>query len=80
MIPLSGTRTGDIASKARGKNPFLIEDEETDGEVKSVREDEVEVTNGLEGLTSTACFACDVATQTPLPAKPCCNIMCLDRG
>ena len=31
--------------------------------------------NGLEGLTSTACFACDVATQTPLPAKPCCSIM-----
>ena len=73
----SGRRNGDIQSKTRGKNPFLSEDED---EVKSAKDEdnaleEISAAQGLEALTSAACFACDAATQTPLPAKPCCTIM-----
>ena len=82
---VSETKNGEIPIKPDEKNPFLMDnsDDDDDAEKEDIRRKEEKTeSEGFEDgaeferpTTSTACFACDVSTQTPLPAKPCCRIM-----
>ena len=82
---VSETKNGGTPIKPDEQNPFLMDnsDDDDDAEEEDIREKEEKTeSEGFEGraeferlATSTACFACDVSTQTPLPAKPCCRIM-----
>ena len=82
---VSETKNGGTPITPDEKNPFLMDnsDDDDDAEEEDIREKEEKTeSEGFEGraeferlATSTACFACDVSTQTPLPAKPCCRIM-----
>ena len=84
-LNVSETKNGGTPIKPDEKNPFLMDNsgDDDDAEEEDIRRKEEKTeSEGFEDraeferpATSTACFACDVSTQTPLPAKPCCRIM-----